>query len=59
MSKINVNNMDESKKLTAETMSQVKGGPAYIKFEGVDGECSDSSTPPRRTKFSNITLKRG
>lgn len=31
-------NENENEKMTEDDLEQVKGGPAYIKFDGVDGE---------------------
>jgi type VI protein secretion system component Hcp len=38
MASINVNEMNEELTISNEEMAHVKGGAAYIKFDGVDGE---------------------
>jgi len=42
MSKITINDLNETTDVTTAQAAEVKGGPAYIKFDGVDGECRDS-----------------
>jgi len=49
-------------KLTEESLEQVKGGPAYIKFDGVDGESSIGSSTSGaggagKVKFDRLTLR--
>lgn len=42
MSNININDLKETTEVTTAQAAEVKGGPAYIKFDGVDGECRDT-----------------
>lgn len=39
MSTIQINDLKEHAVVDAKEASDVKGGPAYIKFDGIDGEC--------------------
>lgn len=41
MENIKVNDMNEEKVISAEEMEHVKGGPAFLKLGGVDGESTD------------------
>ena len=51
MAKINIDDLNQGKKLTAEDMTQVKGGGGYIKIGDIKGECevAASAGPPVRT----------
>ena len=55
MAHVNINDLSE-KHLTDAHLTQVKGGPAYIKFDGVDGEVQGVKPRP---KYGDITLKKG
>ena len=41
MSNINISDMGNDKKLTADDLAAVKGGPAYMKIGDIKGELSD------------------
>lgn len=42
MSKVKINDMLQIEEVTAEMAEQVKGGPIYMKIEGVDGSVTES-----------------
>ena len=63
-------NKGEDKKLTAEEMEQVKGGPAYLKLGDIDGESVKigdvtgdrlkiGDIKGESLKINDVTLKRG
>lgn len=41
MENIKINDMTEGKNVSEQEMAAVKGGPAYLKLDGVDGEVRD------------------
>jgi hypothetical protein len=47
MASINVNEINEEMTISNEEMAHVKGGAAYIKYDGVKG---DSQASPDRSK---------
>ena len=40
MPKLKIQNLGSARKLTAEDMTQVKGGGGYIKIGDIKGECT-------------------
>ena len=53
MSNITITDLKDSTEVTTAESAEVKGGPAYIKFDGVDGECR--STVPTDSFSLNFT----
>lgn len=55
MSKININDLKDSSEVTQAQADAVKGGPAYIKFDGVDGECTSRPMESLSLNFTKIS----
>jgi len=58
MKDIKINDMNEEVVLDAEAMEAVKGGPAYVKFDGVDGECRVVPAESLSLNFEKISFRR-